>query len=122
MGDENKYRTITKEDIWRAFYRRRASFKRPDEEFGSLTEELLDAEDEVDWELIMEAFRVLMDQGARAKYENCNLAPHAKRRLVGLRTAHDAWRRDEDEKARIKLAELEAAQRAAAEAEAAAGA
>lgn len=86
---ENDFRTITKEDIWKAFFVRRASFKKADEG-GSLTEELTDERDQVDWDLVMEAYRVLTDHEARSEYEVRNLLPHARPQLVGLRVQHEA--------------------------------
>merc|ERR1719401_1933292 len=65
---ESDFATVTKEDIWKAFFARRTAYKRA-EPGGSLTEELKDEQDRVDWDLIMEAFNVLNDQQARAEHE-----------------------------------------------------
>merc|ERR1712228_538828 len=72
---------------------------------GALTEELQNPEDALDWNLTMEAFHVLIDQEARAEYEQRNLMPHAQRQLQGLRVVHEAQARD--------WAALEAAAKAA---------
>merc|ERR1712190_37148 len=58
------------------------------------TEELQNPEDAVDWDLTMEAFHVLIDQEARAEYEQRNLMPHAQRQLQGLRVVHEAQIRE----------------------------
>merc|ERR1712226_248781 len=63
-------------------------------EEGSLSEELKNTEDVVDWNLILEAFHVLIDQEARAEYEQRNLMPHAQRQLQGLRVVHEAQVRE----------------------------
>merc|ERR1719356_1133491 len=55
---EKDFRTLTKEDIWKAFFARRVAYKKADEG-GSLSEELKDEGDRADWDLIMEAYHVL---------------------------------------------------------------
>merc|ERR1712039_1019574 len=90
--DESKFRLLRKDDIWKAFFARKCSYKKTEE--GALTEELQNPDDAVDWDLTMEAFHVLIDQEARAEYEQRNLMPHAQRQLQGLRVVHEAQARD----------------------------
>lgn len=91
---ESDFATITKEDVWKAFFARRVAYKQADPE-GSLMESLKDAADRVDWDLIMEAYMVVDDQVARAEYESRNLLPHARSQLVCLRVMHEARMREE---------------------------
>mmetsp|Transcript_57910 Transcript_57910/g.147026 ORF Transcript_57910/g.147026 Transcript_57910/m.147026 type:complete len:197 (+) Transcript_57910:83-673(+) len=112
---ETDFRTITKDGIWKAFFQRRATYKQADQE-GSLTEELKDEGDRVDWDLIMEAYQVLADQEARAEYEARNLLPQARHQLIGLQVMHEAQVREEAALAEVR-AVSEAAAAAAAEAE-----
>lgn len=98
--EENCFRTLTKEDIWKAFFSRRMEYKKSDG--NCILEELIDPSSATDWSLVMEAFRVLNDPGSRAQYEMRNLMPHAQQQLRGLRVAHEA-----QERKRI-LAEAEA--------------
>merc|ERR1712118_364840 len=57
--DEMAYCSITKQDIWSAFFQRKMEYKK------ELSEELKDPEKSDDWALIMEAFKVLGPCGAR---------------------------------------------------------
>lgn len=95
--EESHFRNLTKAELWKAFFAKRQVYKKP-VEGGSLSEELLNAEDEVDWALIMESFHVLSQHEARSAYEQKNLAPHAQLRLVGLRVMHEARLVDEAER------------------------
>lgn len=86
--DESEYRTLQKADLWKAFFARRAEYKKEFEN-GALSEELKNPDDGHDWGLVMEAFNVLNDNEARAEYEEENLATHAKEQLVGLRVQYE---------------------------------
>merc|ERR1712046_300319 len=68
-------------------------YKKPFEN-GALSEELKDTEDWVDWDLIMEAHKVLVSQVERQEYEQRNLMPHAQLQLTGLRVYHEALVRE----------------------------
>eukprot|EP00933_Yihiella_yeosuensis_P000190 TRINITY_DN1002_c0_g1_i3.p1 TRINITY_DN1002_c0_g1~~TRINITY_DN1002_c0_g1_i3.p1 ORF type:complete len:192 (+),score=49.38 TRINITY_DN1002_c0_g1_i3:58-633(+) len=94
--EEQKFRNLTKADLYKAFFQKRLQYKKQ-EDCGSISEELQREEDQVDWDLIMEAFRVLSDQEARSEYEERNLAPHAQNQLIGLRSMHEARLREEAE-------------------------
>eukprot|EP00930_Biecheleria_cincta_P071202 TRINITY_DN58721_c0_g1_i1.p1 TRINITY_DN58721_c0_g1~~TRINITY_DN58721_c0_g1_i1.p1 ORF type:complete len:205 (+),score=57.89 TRINITY_DN58721_c0_g1_i1:44-616(+) len=93
--EESRFRSLTKDEMWKAFFAQRERYKRH-EANGALSEELQRPEDQVDWNLIMEAFNVLSDQAARAEYEERNLAPHARLQLVGLRVMHEAEVREQE--------------------------
>mmetsp|Transcript_7841 Transcript_7841/g.17089 ORF Transcript_7841/g.17089 Transcript_7841/m.17089 type:complete len:190 (+) Transcript_7841:268-837(+) len=107
---ETGFKTITKEDIWKAFFQKRCEYRKVDE-FGAIVEELKNPDDRIDWDLVMEAYQVLTDQVRRAEYESESLLPHARRQLAGLQVMHEARVREEKrlEKER-QLAEAEAAQ------------
>merc|ERR1712008_287722 len=90
--EEKHFRTLTKEDIWKAFFSRRVQYKKSDG--NCLLEELIDPDSAADWALVMEAFKVLSDPGSRAQYEMRNLMPHAQQQLRGLRVAHEARERE----------------------------
>ncbi|CAE7238926.1 unnamed protein product [Symbiodinium natans] len=107
FAQESNFKSLTKDDLWQAFFTKRMMYKRR-EANGSLSEELKDADDQVDWDLVMEAFRVLSGHEARSAYEQGNLAAHAQRQLLGLRVMHEA-RVQEEERRRAKEEEAEAA-------------
>mmetsp|Transcript_45670 Transcript_45670/g.106009 ORF Transcript_45670/g.106009 Transcript_45670/m.106009 type:complete len:188 (+) Transcript_45670:60-623(+) len=92
--DEEGYRSHSKADLWKAFYLKRREYKREFDN-GSISEELKEHDDENDWCLIMEAFRVLLGEDTRAEYELRNLEPHAKEQLIGLRVYHEVRQREE---------------------------
>mmetsp|Transcript_31193 Transcript_31193/g.43616 ORF Transcript_31193/g.43616 Transcript_31193/m.43616 type:complete len:184 (-) Transcript_31193:168-719(-) len=87
--EEANFRNLTKDDLWKAFFEKRVQYKRR-EANGSLSEELENSSDQVDWDLVMEAFHVLSGHEARSAYEQGNLANHAQRQLLGLRVMHEA--------------------------------
>merc|ERR1719321_13039 len=108
--DESNYGTITKQNIWAFFFQRKMEYKQ------ELSEELKDPSQKEDWDLIMEAFQVLVDPVARATYEQQNLVPSAQAQLGGMRVLHrkfyispaEAAAREEEERAR-QQAEADAA-------------
>ncbi|CAE8651399.1 unnamed protein product, partial [Polarella glacialis] len=108
---ESQFRGLTKDALWKAFFAKRVYYKKA-EPNGTLSEELKRSEDQVEWDLIMEAFRVLSDEEARYEYEERNLAPHARLQLVGLRVMHESHLQDEVERS-AKAAQAAAAAAAA---------
>eukprot|EP00746_Dinoflagellata_sp_MGD_P165526 gnl/MRDRNA2_/MRDRNA2_94851_c0_seq1.p1 gnl/MRDRNA2_/MRDRNA2_94851_c0~~gnl/MRDRNA2_/MRDRNA2_94851_c0_seq1.p1 ORF type:complete len:156 (+),score=54.91 gnl/MRDRNA2_/MRDRNA2_94851_c0_seq1:139-606(+) len=109
--DELNYGSIAKQDIWSYFFQRKMEYKQ------ELSEELKDPSTKEDWDLIMEAFKVLVDPISRATYEQQNLVPSAQAQLGGMRVMHRKLVIAAAEKAAKEEAERAAAQ---AEADAAA--
>lgn len=107
--DEAAFRSLTREEIRRTYYRRV-------EERG-LTDALPGLDGSVDADLLKEAFKVLVDAEKRAEYECRNLLPHAKCQLQGLLAQHEIRQREEAERA-ARVAAEEAAKAAAEAAEA----
>lgn len=97
--DESKYQTITKKDIWKAFFERKMQYKKMED--GALLEELKDPDDSADWDLVMQAYKCLSNPEARAEYEQRNLVPRAKRQLAGLVSMHEINLRNEEHRNRL---------------------
>jgi len=109
--DEANYGSITKQDIWAYFFQRKMEYKQ------ELSEELKDPSQKEDWDLIMEAFKVLVDPILRATYEQQNLVPSKQAQLGGMRVIHrklviaqaEQAAREEAERAAKAQAEADAA-------------
>lgn len=76
------YKELTKEDVSRAYFARRMCYTK------APTMELKDEETKRDWEMIVEAFKTLIDPASRTAYEQRNLAPTARKQLVSVLQIH----------------------------------